>query len=523
MSISLNNVVTATLLPEGQSLARDNMNVVAIMTAQQGKVNTFNRYEAYTQIDDVATDFGTSSDVYQHATAFFGTQPNAVNAGGLFIVGYWRGAEEPVVATAGFLRGAQINSIDVISQLQQISDGSFDIDIDGTTQSLSSLDFRTVTTIDDIITELQAQITGATVEYINLAFVITSDTTGATSTVNFVVAGASGTFVGNVLNLAQGTGAIEVDGEPAGTVPLATNTGEILTTNDGVPFVLNGSNLAVETKVDAVTELKSQVNIKGFVFVDKPLDAEAKALAEWCQANSVLSYDVFNQATNLEVNTSNPVWDIKLSGLSNYRCIYSKAGNRKLATAYMARTHTVNFNAENSAVTMNLKELPVPAESYTQTEISKAKIVGLDVYTTFKRVPKVLTSGANDYVDNRYNLIAFVDAIQTDTFNLLGTTATKVAQTRRGVNQIVDSVEKTTRGFVRSGVFAAGEWSSPDSFGNIDVFNRNIREFGFYVLAGSLADQPQSERAQRKSPVIQVAVKNAGAIHSVDIVINFNL
>jgi hypothetical protein len=38
-----------------------------------------------------------------------------------------------------------------------------------------------------------------------------------------------------------------------------------------------------------------------------------------------------------------------------------------------------------------------------------------------------------------------------------------------------------------------------------------------------LKDQPQADRQARKSPVLQGAVKNAGAIHSVDIIINFNL
>lgn len=498
MTASLNNVVTVTLLPEGRSLARDNMNVVAVMTSQLGKLSTANRYEAYSNIEQVASDFGTSSDVYQHATAFFGTTPNAVNAGGLFIVGYWRGADEDVSATAGVLQGEQVNEVDLIGELQTISDGSFDVDVDGVTQNITGVDFRTVLDADDVVILLNAEITGATVKFENLAFVITSDTTGASSEVSLVSAGATGTFVGELLNLATGTGAVSTDGADAET-------------------------LTDETKVEAVTALKTLVNFKGFVFIDKPLDAEAKALAQWCQANSVLSYDVFDQSTNLDIDVTNPVWDIKLSNLTNYRCLYSKTGNRRFATAYMARTHTVNFNAENSALTMNLKELPVTAEDYSQTEITKAQNVGLDIYTTFKRVPKVLTSGANDFVDNRYNLIAYIDAVQTDTFNLLGTTATKVPQTRRGVNQVVDSVEKTTRGFVRAGVFGAGEWSSPDSFGDLDTFKRNIREFGFYVLAGSLADQPQSERAQRKSPTIQVAVKNAGAIHKVDVIINFNL
>lgn len=498
MTASLNNVITATLLPEGRSLARDNMNVVAVMTSQLGKLSTSNRFEVYSDIGQVATDFGTSSDVYQHATAFFGTTPNAVNAGGLFVVAYWRGADEDVDATAGVLKGAQVNEVDLIPELQKISDGSFDVDVDGTTQNITGVDFRTVLEASDVVTLLNAEITGATVTFENLAFIITSDTTGASSEVSLVSAGATGTFVGEVLNLASGTGAISTDGAAAAT-------------------------LGDETKVEAVTALKSELNFKGFVFIDKPLDAEAKALAEWCQSNSVLSYDVFNVASNLEIDVTNPVWDIKLSGLSNYRCLYSKAGNRRFATAYMARAHVVNFSAENSALTMNLKELPVAAEEYTQSEITKAQNVGLDIYTTFKRVPKILTSGANDFVDNRYNLIAYIDAVQTDTFNLLGTTATKIPQTRKGVNQVVDSVQKTTRGFVRAGVFGSGTWSSPDSFGDLDTFNRNIEEFGFYVLAGSLADQPQSERVARKSPVIQTAVKNAGAIHKVDVIINFNL
>jgi len=32
-----------------------------------------------------------------------------------------------------------------------------------------------------------------------------------------------------------------------------------------------------------------------------------------------------------------------------------------------------------------------------------------------------------------------------------------------------------------------------------------------------------ADRQQRKSPVIQVAVKNAGAVHEADIIISFNL
>lgn len=499
----ISNVVNVSLIPEGQLAARDNMNVVAIMTAQQtGPLSSANRYQLYRDIGAVGDDFGTESDMYDFAKAFFGTQPNPVNAGGYLVAGYWRGASEDVAATAAVLEGAQLVPTTVIDQLQGISDGSLDIDVDGTTVNVTALDFRTVTSLDDVKDLLDDEtngITGATVTVSDdNEIIVTSDTTGALSTITFATDPGSGTYVGTLLGLSEGTGATTTQGA-------ATET------------------LNVETKEEAVTELKKLVNFKGFCFIADPTDQEAEDLASWAQANDVLGYDVFSTSTNLDVDVTNPVWTIKLAGYTNYRMLYSKAGNRRFAATYMARVHTVNFRAERSALTMHLKELSVPAEEYTETEITKAETVGLDIYTTIKQTPIVLTSGANDFVDNRYNIIAFIDAVQTDMFNLLKQTGTKIPQTRRGVNQLVDQGEKTTRGFVRAGVFAPGTWSSPDYFGDRETFERNIEQNGFYWIAGSLADQAQADREARKSPVLQAAVKNAGAIHSVDIIINFNL
>jgi hypothetical protein len=185
----------------------------------------------------------------------------------------------------------------------------------------------------------------------------------------------------------------------------------------------------------------------------------------------------------------------------------------------------VNFNGENTAQNLNMKEFTaITPDDLTQTEISNAQKVGLSVYVPFKGgiVSKVLESGANDFGDNRYNLIAFENSVQTAVFNLLGGTATKIPQTIRGINQILDTVEAVSQRFVRVGVFGPGEWSSPDSFGDIGVFKRSIRDKGFYWLAGSLATQPQADREARKSPVIQGAVKLAGAINKVDIIVFVN-
>jgi hypothetical protein len=502
MSANITNVVNVSLIPEGILAGRDNMNVVAVMTSQQGPLSSAERYRLYSSASDVATDFGTESDIAQHAKAFFAQTPNPVNFGGMFVAGYWRGAEETTVATAATLTSGQHSEATLVSELQQITDGSFRITVDGGIESdINGVDLSGVVNFEDIVAALDAAVTaeGITVTVDNARIVLTSDTTGVASTLTAVSPSTTGTYLGPVLKLTAEHGGSLVQGT-------------------------DSEVLAVETKEEAIIALKAEVNIKGFVFADNPTDAEARTLASYCQANNVLSYDVFSSATNLETDaTTNVVWELKLAGRTNYRMLYNTVGNRLMATAYMSRAHTVNFNAENSALTMNLKTLNgIEAEDYTQTVITKAKNVGLDIYTTIKTTPIVLTSGANDFLDNRYNLIAFIDAVQTDLFNLLRQTGTKVPQTLRGVQQLVDQAEKTSQGFVRAGVFAPGTWSSPDTFGNVDVFKRSIESRGFYWLAGRLSDQPQQDRQDRKSPILQGAVKNSGAIHSVDAIIYFN-
>jgi hypothetical protein len=45
---------------------------------------------------------------------------------------------------------------------------------------------------------------------------------------------------------------------------------------------------------------------------------------------------------------------------------------------------------------------------------------------------------------------------------------------------------------------------------------------GYYVYMPSVDDQDQSEREERKAPVMQIAVKLAGAIHTADVIISIN-
>jgi hypothetical protein len=495
----LKNVVNVSIVPPGRTLSRTNMNIVSIVTSELGVLSSANRTKAYIDLPSIADDFGTSSTMYEYAKILFAQTKNPANSGGYLVASFWRASDETVPATAGQLVGAQVSESSVVGTLQTVSDGSFDVDVDGVVQTVSGLDFRTIDSLADIVTILDGSITGATVTEVDQKIVVTSATTGALSNVGLFAAGATGTFIGETLNLASGTGAVATAGA------------------DSVI-------LAAETKETAVTEALKEEPFKGAVFIDNPTDAESTALATWAKANDVIFYDVFDSAANLEKDVTNVVWSIKLSGDENYRMSYRKDGNRKQAVAIMSRLHTVNFNNENSAITLNLKELSgIVAEAYTQDEINKAKKVGLDLYTTFGDLPKLLVSGANGFADNVYNFIAIKNFIQIDLFNLLGSTGTKLAQIDADVSKIIDTAEKTLSLFKKAKVIGIGTWTSPDTFGDVEVFHRNIEANGYYVYAQPLSDQAQSDREARKSPAIQIAFKNAGAIHSVDTVISYSL
>ena len=493
---NINNVVKVSLSPTGKSVARDNMNAVTIMTSSLGVLSSANRWGVYADSQGVEQDFGTTSQEAKFANVFFSQTPNPVSADGSLIFGYWRAVDENVDATSANLTGEQITEATALPPLQAISDGSFDITIDGSTENLTSLDFRVATDLDGVASIIDTALTGGTCVYSNQSMVITSLTTGVSSTITYATDGATGTSVVSVLGIDENSSSVLTQGADA----------EVL---------------SAETKVEGISAVKSEVNFKGAVFIDNTTDQESQDLATWGEANEVMQYDVFSDPSNLDISISNPVWLIKLAGQTNYRMLYSKAGNRTLAVGYMSRAHVVSFTGTNTAITMNLKEITgVVAEDYTQTEIDNAQKVGLDIYTIFKEsVPKMLTSGANDYTDNVYNIIAYIDAVQTDAFNILGTTPTKVSQTTAGLNLIIDGLEKTSQQFVTANVFGAGTWNNTMRFGDVETFDRNIEEKGYYWYSIPLSEQPQSEREERKTPLLQNAVKLAGAFHEIIIAI----
>ena len=496
---SISEVVNVALLKGGKLIEPDNINAVAVFSSNAAVFGPDKRYKLYKSSASVAEDFGSASIEAAYAETVFAQSPNPVDAGGALAFCFYRKDEQAVPASAGKMLGEPINVDKILPMLYQRADWSMDIKIDDVTKELADLDFRQCTTLDDIAGVLDAEIDGASCTSDGNQLLVTSDTTGTSSKVTTAIMPDDGEYVGVLLG---------IDG----------TSGTVVTVGADATTLLN------ESKKEALTAAYEQYKFGGYCFIDSFKDSDLASLGSWNQANNVLGYFTVSGSGKLEKDASNPVWALMLASQTNTRVTMSKVNNRQLACAYMARCHVVNFSAANSAMTMQLKELAnVVAEDYTDTEVADAKAVGLDIYTTIKNAPLLLTSGVNEFTDNRYNLISFQNDVQTRLFNLLKGTATKIPQTEQGIKQIETAAEKECARYVTSGVFGAGEWTSTDYFGDRDSFMESIRTKGYYVLSQPLKDQTPAERQNREAPVLQVAVKNQGAVHSIDCIINFNI
>jgi hypothetical protein len=281
----------------------------------------------------------------------------------------------------------------------------------------------------------------------------------------------------------------------------------------------SGADAGVERAKDCILRTKGTVNYFGIVYNEKMADAVLEELAA-----TVQSLDKFQAVgSNLTADIAGVFTDLKDAGYTKTRCLlYTTAENDALdfAAGYMSRLMSINFNATGTALTMNLKDFVglVADTGVTQTIRDSAKKAGVDVLADLG-IPKILISGANLFSDQVYTRLALKVDLQIAGFNYLAQTTTKIPQTETGMDGLKGAYRAVMKRYVGVGVFAPGTWNSSTRFGDPADHDRNIEEFGFFIYSLPVAQQAQSEREARIAPVAQIAAKEAGAIHSSDVVV----
>lgn len=465
---------------------------VLMIVGDSNIINGVERFRTYSGIEEVASDFGTSAAEYKAAVLYFGQTPQPSTC----MIGRWFRT-----ASAGFNKGGILTPTEqLISAWTGITTGSFKVTIDGVLKTLTALDFSAQSNLNGVASLITTALSASgTCTWNGSNFQITSATTGISSLVTAAIPAGSGVDISAQLKLTADTLQVLVPG------------------------------FAAETPVDCVAELADLTTAwYGIMFAaaTMPTDDQSIAVSGFIEALDIKRiYGVSSQNSNVlsSVVTSDIASRMKAGAYQRSFVQYSSTTLYVIAS-FFGRAFTVNFAGQNTTINMMYKQEPtVVSENLSTTQANTLEDKRCNVYAAYVNETNIIQYGVMSgpaFFDEINDLDWFQDSVMTNVYNLLYTSSTKIPQTDAGANQIVNAIGQSCEQGVTNGMIAPGVWTSALEFGTLKT--GQFLKTGYYIYAQPIALQSQADREARKAPPIQVAVKLAGAINTVDVIINVN-
>lgn len=489
MTIPVSSVVNVSIAIGAPFPARAGFGTLNIVTAETGVIGIAERIRSYQNLDGVTADWPANSEVVAAATAYFSQQPKPTSL---------KVSTRYPTAQAAQLRGGAVpDNAANLALFNAITDGSFTISIDGSSQDITGLNFSADTDLsevaDAIQTALQAIATGgftaATCTHDGTRFFINSGSTGTSSTVSFLTAvdPATGTDISSLLQMRQGEGT-KTDGIDAETITASLNAIQNKDTDwYGLLF----------TK-----EVRDGIQING--------EDAVEAAADWCEARVKVFGNTSNDLDVLDSVTTNDIASVlSAKNLRRTMTTYSSFPDQYPSASILGRAFTVNFSQVNSTITLKFKQMPgITVEQLTQSQKSvldskKANAL-IEVGASDMFAESFMASGV--FFDEVHGIDWLQNAIETNVFGYLLTRTTKVPYTNKGIAAIEQQVISALDEAVRNGLIAPGE-----------TVDGRFLATGYETVVIPVEDINQSDKEARHYPGLSFTVLGAGAIHSVQI------
>jgi len=447
---------------------------------------------SYNTLSAVATDLGTSSPAYLAANLWFQQNPQPQQ----ILIGRWA-----KTASAGQLFCGPLTPANtLLGAWTAISNASFKVQVDGgSLQSILALNLSSALSLAGVAGLITAAITGAVCTYdaVNNRFFFTSNTTGATSSVSFLTAGASGTDISNQLN--------------------GRNTA-----GNGAD-VANG--IALESALAAATLFDSTFGQQWYgLVIPEAIDADHVAVAGFIEGtNTKHYYGVTTQAAGAPLSTSTTDIAFVLQALGyNKTAVQYSSQSPYAVLSYLARILPTDYAGNQTVITLMYKQEPgIVPENLTASQASALTAKNCNVFVAYNNNTAIIQNGTSvsgQFTDTVVGADALAIAIQTAIYNTLFLLPTKVPQTDRGMHILTTAVTGVCIQFLNDGYLGAGTWTSA-GFG---ALNTNDNMPGYYVYAPPVSTQSAAARAARIAVPIQVAAKLAGAVHTASVAIVVN-
>lgn len=479
-TLPVNRIVDVTIQMSPLAAATRNFGAMLIVGASD-VIDTQERIRAYSSVTDIANDFGTSAPEYQAAVAFFAQSPQPTTVQ----VGRWARS-----ATSGLYKGKILSTSDQeMDNFTTISAGAFDVTIDGSVVNVTAVNLSAQSNLNGVASQVSAALKSkGTCVWNGQQFVIKSASTGQTSTVSTVTS----TQLSQAMGLDSGT---MVTGAPAETLEEATVA--LLDINTWYGAFYTGD-----------IEDQDVINTAALISASTPSHICAFTLKETDELDGT--------------QTSSIGYELAQLGNNRVLPMYSST-NDNAAMSVLGRMSTVNFEGSNTTITLMFKQCPGVEPEYLKTSQANAlQRNNVNVFAAYQNDTSILQYGTMSggwYIDEVHGLDWLQNRVETDLWNLLYTSTTKIGQDESGMTAILSTVNSSLEAGVRNGLIAPGVWNG-DEFGTLK--RGDTLTTGFYVYIQPLEEQSQADREQRKAPPIQIAVKLKGAVHSIDVTITVN-
>ncbi len=222
------------------------------------------------------------------------------------------------------------------------------------------------------------------------------------------------------------------------------------------------------------------------------------------------------------VSTSDLGYRLKQMNLKRTVWQYSTQ-NAYAAVSLLGRILTTDYTGNNTTITLMYKQEPgIVPESINTSQITALEAKNGNVFVAYNNDTAIIEKGVmanGDFVDIILGTDWLALAIQNDIFNAQYTSSTKIPQTDPGNHSITTVIQNRCSSAVDNGLLAPGVWTA-QGFGALNT--GDYMPSGFYIYAPPIGTQNPTDRAARKSVLFQIAVKLAGALHEINVLINVN-
>lgn len=468
--------VGIALAPTPQGLAGFGQLVMMSKSANLGvtPITAQERIRKYSSMASVAADYIDGTEINKAATAYYAQVPRPI----YFMVGLIDGGN-----TAAYATGTSTLNL---GALQAVTAGGFTMTIDGVLTVITAVNLSGATSFAAaatlVQTKLNAQKPGTTCTYNGTHFVITSPTTGVTSTITVASSDVGGL-------------AAEL-----GMLAAALTQGQ-----------------ASETPAQALTECEQVDNSFYGIVLDKEFDDTQAAydVAVWAQARTKKFFNTTNDPVCLtNANTGTIAGQMEAASLGNTLSTYAPTAGSYAGASVAGRAFTVNFEGTNTTITLMYKKLPtIPVARITSGQNANLNNINCNVFldvggNSFFAESKM---GDGSWFDTKHGLDWLQNRIETDVFNLMYRSNTKVPYTDTGVTMIIQKVEKGLRQGVTNGLIAPGYTTDGEYL-----------ELGYRIDYIPVGDVSAADKGNRIYKGISFIAVGAGAIHKVTITGSFS-